>query len=363
MRRTFCALIGGWLLFAVDLRAAERWSDDRLPVQEGLELWFDCSRQNAGRSALQLPPLGSGNATDYLVDGSGRARHLAQHRLEARPRFRQEFSGAFLSFDGKDDALLASHLRGQMTNETVFLVAAPRSNGGNFRGFFGLSQAGGNDYIRGLNLDLGPEATAQLSYLNAEGSGFSGAAQLLQGPALSFGCWHIFALESQPGAQSARLFLDGKAHRARDRQNSLIHLDEFVLGARYYSNSGEPPYTQGFFHGDVAEFLLYNRVLTISERVAVEGYLNKKYGQLLNRPPELLDEAKPLVAVTNLPPVQMFVRGFTARELPLSLKNINNVNYRSDGKLVALGYDGQIYLLRDTDGDGLEDHAWLERCD
>jgi hypothetical protein len=156
-----------------------------------------------------------------------------------------------------------------------------------------------------------------------------------------------------------RLFVDGKAHRARDRQNSLIHLDEFVLGARHYSNSGEPPYTQGFFHGDIAEFLFYNRTLTIPERVSVEGYLNKKYGQLLNRPPELLDEAKPLVAVTNPPPVQLFVRGFTVRELPLSLKNINNVKYRPDGKLVALGYDGQIYILRDTDGEGLEDHADL----
>src|SRR6185295_8726183 len=136
MKRTYCALIGYSLFFAVVLRATERWSDDRLPVQEGLELWFDCSRQNAGRSALQLPPLASGNAADYLVDGSGRARHLAQHRLEARPRFRQEFSGAFLAFDGKDDALLASHLPGLMTNATIFLVAAPRSNSGNFRGFF-----------------------------------------------------------------------------------------------------------------------------------------------------------------------------------------------------------------------------------
>src|SRR5262249_15614588 len=61
-----------------------------------------------------------------------------------------------------------------------------------------------------------------------------------------------------------------------------------------------------------------------------------------------------LVAVPAPPPVQMFVPGFTARQLPLDLTNINNVQYRPDGKLVALAYDGNVYLLSDTDGDGLE---------
>jgi hypothetical protein len=55
----------------------------------------------------------------------------------------------------------------------------------------------------------------------------------------------------------------------------------------------------------------------------------------------------------------MFLPGFTVRELPLDLTNINNVRYREDGKLVALAYDGNVYLLTDTDGDGLEDRAAL----
>src|SRR6266849_8206541 len=62
-----------------------------------------------------------------------------------------------------------------------------------------------------------------------------------------------------------------------------------------------------------------------------------------------------LVVVTNPPPIQMLVPGFAVRELPLALNNINNVKYRADGKLVALGYDGRIHLLSDTDQDGVED--------
>ena len=68
---------------------------------------------------------------------------------------------------------------------------------------------------------------------------------------------------------------------------------------------------------------------------------------------------KPLVAVANPPPVQMLVPGFSTRELPVDLTNINNVRYRADGKLVALAYDGNIYLLSDADGDGVEEKVEL----
>src|SRR5262249_8064079 len=66
-----------------------------------------------------------------------------------------------------------------------------------------------------------------------------------------------------------------------------------------------------------------------------------------------------LVSVPDPPPVQVFVPGFTVRRLPVDLPNINNVRYRADGKLVALGYNGNVYLLSDSDGDGLEDRVEL----
>ncbi|MEZ6135031.1 MAG: hypothetical protein R3C53_09000 [Pirellulaceae bacterium] len=61
----------------------------------------------------------------------------------------------------------------------------------------------------------------------------------------------------------------------------------------------------------------------------------------------------------QLPAVQMLVPGFDVYELPIELTNVNNVRYRSDGKLFTLGYNGDIHLLSDTDGDGLEDEAKL----
>jgi putative heme-binding domain-containing protein len=57
--------------------------------------------------------------------------------------------------------------------------------------------------------------------------------------------------------------------------------------------------------------------------------------------------------------VTMLVPGFTVRELPLKLTNVNNLRFTPDGKLSALGYDGRVHLLTDSDGDGLEDKDTL----
>jgi putative heme-binding domain-containing protein len=52
---------------------------------------------------------------------------------------------------------------------------------------------------------------------------------------------------------------------------------------------------------------------------------------------------------------QMLMPGFVVRELPVKLTSLNNVEYAPDGRLFVAGYDGRFHLLRDTDGDGLED--------
>ena len=73
-------------------------------------------------------------------------------------------------------------------------------------------------------------------------------------------------------------------------------------------------------------------------------------------PPVPDRQPKPPFAPT--PPgagVHMLVPGFTVRELPVKLTSLNNIEYAPDGRLFAGGYDGRFHVLRDTDGDGLED--------
>jgi putative heme-binding domain-containing protein len=69
----------------------------------------------------------------------------------------------------------------------------------------------------------------------------------------------------------------------------------------------------------------------------------------------LLFLALSLQAPPEEPVVRMLAPGFEVRELPVSLSNVNNVEYAPDGRLFASGYDGRVHLLRDADGDGLEE--------
>jgi putative heme-binding domain-containing protein len=70
-----------------------------------------------------------------------------------------------------------------------------------------------------------------------------------------------------------------------------------------------------------------------------------------------------VTATAAVPEVTMLVPGFTVEELPVHLSNQNNLRFAPDGTLTSLGYDGRVWKLRDTDGDGLEDkaEAWWDK--
>ncbi|MGV3754537.1 MAG: ThuA domain-containing protein [Verrucomicrobiota bacterium] len=336
--------------------ALEPWADDKLPVTNGLELWLDAARQGTARTALKLPGLTANTAADTWFDGSGLNRHVTQRLNDSRPRFQPLANSASFRFDGKDDFFSAANLNASYTNATVFIVAAPKNNLGTYPGFLAFNKRGVNDYRSGLNVDLGAKGTEQFTVLNAEGAGFGGAVNLLNS-GLPFGRFQTITLQAGTGTSGIRLFVNGKDEGRRERKESVLLMDELVIGARSYSNTAELPSVQSFFNGDIAEVLIFNRVLSGGDRTKVENYLSAKHAALTSSD----DPAgfRPLELVPNPPLVQMLVPGFTVKELPIQIPNINSIQYRADGKLVALGYNGQIHILSDTDGDGIEDKATL----
>ena len=346
-------------LAALSAPAAEPWADTKLPTDKGLELWLDASKQSAARAVRKLPPLADNAAVDVLLDGSGQQRDLTQRVADAQPKFKSAGASAFLRFDGTNDFLAAANLRRTLTNCTVFIVAAPKSNEGYFRGLLAFAATSQNDYTTGFNLDLGGTGTPNFSALNVEGAGMNGQRNLRTTPG-AFGRWQVLTVTSQPGTNGARLFVDGGGQGRRERNPGALHMDEFALGARLYSNNAKPPTAQGFLDGDISEVLVFSRVLPQAERESVEKYLTEKHAPLhaLALGPQP-GGARPLELVANPPAVQMLVPGFTVRELPLELKNLNSIKYRADGKCYAVGYNGQIWLLSDTDGDGAPDKADL----
>src|SRR6185436_7785473 len=117
----------------------------------------------------------------------------------------------------------------------IFVLAAPQGNKGLFPGFFACAEAGKNDYTSGLNLDLGPAPTKELSVLNVESAGCTGFRDLLipgQNLAadLPFGGFHVFTIRSQIKPGGTEVWLDGIKLASRDRLESMIGLDKVVLG-------------------------------------------------------------------------------------------------------------------------------------
>jgi putative heme-binding domain-containing protein len=316
------------LLLAV---AQEAWADPKLPVRDGLEVWLD---------ARQAPPK-----EGAWLDASGRGRHLAGAAA---------FGPAGVRFDGLRQVLEARGPAASFPALTVFAVAAPTSNPGGFRAILSLSAAAGNDFTTGLTLDQSIAATERVQAVNVEGAGFTGARSLLADP-FDFGVLARFCVTAT--ADAVTLHRDGRLQGSRPRAPGPLALDHLTVGARRYALGG-PPQIQGFFEGEIAEILVYGRALPDAERQAVDAYLAAKHGDARRVPlPRLPPGAKRLVRVPDPPPIHVLAPGVEARPLDLDLPNLNNVLYRPDGTLVALAYNGDLYHLRDTDGDGFEDRA------
>ncbi len=307
--------------------AQEAWADPGLPVKEGLELWLDGTRPDPG---------------DLWPDASGKKRDLRAPSGEARPRRR--VSG--FAFDGKDDRLEARGLP-DFDEFTLVLVASPASNPGGFRALASANAPGKNDYRTGFNLDLGGAPSGDFSRLSAEGAGFPGEQNLMSRRA-PFGTFHALAFVASRSPSLCRLYVNGVLHGQRPRGDGAPSFAEFRLGARHYSNTAQPTSDQGFFQGEIAEVLLYGRALREEELGRLSDYLRARHPKLALGEASLRDPPAP---------VTMLVPGFSVKRLPVRLTNVNNVDYFPDGRLLALGYDGRLHVLRDTDGDGLEDEV------
>jgi putative heme-binding domain-containing protein len=359
-RRSAWAVVIGLLGAAPAAAAApEKWCDPALKATDGLLLWLDAGRQRAAWQAHGKPPLTRGAALDVWYDASGNGLHLGQRLPNARPRYLPAGDLAVVRFDGTDDWMGLTRGDRRLDELTAFLVAAPRSNAGGFRALLAVHETGKNDYTTGFTIDLTGDGSALFDRLNVEGRGFGGAVNLMRAAHL-FGEFHTLEVHARAAGRRVELALDGAPAGQRPWQPAPLRLDGVTLGARCYSNTAEPPFVSGFLDGDVAEVLLYDRALGADEVKAVRAYLDHKYAGL-TQAVRAADGARghPLRSVAHPPAVQVLVPGFTVKQLPVDLPNVNNVKYRADGKLVALGYDGNVYLLSDGDGDGLEDRVEL----
>jgi putative heme-binding domain-containing protein len=335
----------------------ESWADPKMPSSDGLQWWLDAGRLESAWSERNRNAIMEGQGIDVAYDASGHQRDAKQDRLDCFPKLKSVFGQKVLTFDGKDDFLRADIGLRNTKALTIFALAAVESNEGLFRCLLSGASRSTNDYITGLNVDLGAQPSARWDYFNIEGAGFSGARDFSDSD-LEFGKFHLLEIVIDPEQHSVQLWIDGTSQKRMDRRTDPIQLDSLWLGSRYYSNDANAANVSGFLHGMIAEVAVYDRVLPVDQQKLVREYFQAKHLGLLSGVPQFA-KVHPLQTLESTPAVQMLVPGFRVRQLPLQISNINNVRYRHDGTLIALGYNGNIYLLDDTDGDGLEDRARL----
>lgn len=339
-----------------------------------------------GMTASSAPPVTDGllhewdanstspsEAISHWVSGAGRKIRADQPNSDLQPKRVMLGDKSVLRFDGDNDVFRIIGLNEQLKHATIYVVAAPHSNQGDFRGLVSANGKNQRDYESGWNIDLGPGPSNRVSFINIEGKGFGGAFNALSfsgnpsengGPeSLPLGELFAFRLTIDPQAKQVYTALNGVAKGTRPFTPNDLKMDELTLGARFYTNGPGEHQVRSPFHGDLACILIYDRVLSETETTEIDRYLADKYLSLnpllKSALPKSVNSSVPLVHVENPRPVQMLVPGFDIKEIPVTLTNVNNVKYRSDGKLIALCYNGDIHILSDEDGDGLEDKAEL----
>jgi putative heme-binding domain-containing protein len=354
------ARLVAWM--GISLFATQQALHAQSALPSGLFMHLDAASLEQERQAKGLASLSSGDPVDVWLDRSGNGNHFRSASEEGRPQWHAMKSGNTIRFDGVDDALRClSATRKEMGAGTVWMVVAPHANPGDFRGLFACNASGERDYTSGLNVDLGPGPSARWDMINVEGRGFSGARNMARSP-LPFGTLRILELQWNSSTREVRLQVDGQPAGTRPMESDSIAIEEWTLGARYYTNGPGEQKIRGSFAGDVAEFMVFDRCLSREESLAMGAMLDSKYQALRDELPSTIpqhSESEPLVRYENPPPVQFLVPGFHVRELPVALTNVNNVRYRDDATMVTLGYNGDIHLLRDRDGDGLEEEVQI----
>lgn len=329
-------------------------------VDANVELWLDAGQINPHRSDSGHPALAAGDLLEQWPDLSGRKRNLNQPSENKRPKLMQAEQFWFVRFDGQDDCLRYLGQPTELSTATAFFVVAPHDNPGDFAGLFSANARDRRDYESGFNIDLGPGPTADFSQLNIEGRGFGGAQNLRTQDA-GFGSLHLIEVQIDPQAKQMSLWIDGQREGSRPFAPGSFSFQDLTLGARHYTNGPGEQLDRGFSSVDVAEVIIYAGTLDKAESKSVRDHLLAKHAALAEAIPatipKTLRPGVPLVKVENPDPITMLVPGFQITELPVELTNVNNVRFREDGKLVTLGYNGDVHLLTDTNGDGLEDHA------
>lgn len=224
------------------------------PSQEGLLLWLDASDS----ATLEL----DGDAVAVWKNKSLIVHASAKGAAGARPRLISGGGRPTVAFDGVDDVLRISDFNERADSWTLVTVLAPYCpvKGG---GICSAVPRGGHDYDPGFTVDLS-QAADTFDQVSIEGAGRIGGQQDQMASAFACGGAHVLVVVRAP--ETVRLFIDGRLEGERPVTRVMTVMDELRIGARCYAGQ-----ERNYYHGEIAQVLLYGRAIADGERAALEA--------------------------------------------------------------------------------------------
>jgi hypothetical protein len=249
----------------------------------GLKLWLDAddSRTLFSDTSGTTKATTDGTAVALWVDKSGNGNNVSQSTASARPAVKSTFINGrnVLNFDGSNDTLTAPSSTATFkflhsTTSTVFIVVQYKSPASTYTSYF--TTASSTNHVGYLILRYTNDKTG-MPYIAGGVGGSWVAVNESDVGYIDNAQFYLVCCACDPtnatAANRATGYKNGRSPFKNNTQtltpsnaNSTYDLAIGSEGGVYYANVY------------IAEILAYNSILTASQRIQVETYLNNKWG-------------------------------------------------------------------------------------
>ena len=225
------------------------------PPQEGLLIWLDTADEKTltmeeGFVSAWTNKAASGGA--LVAEGKSRPKWVV--RSGAR-------SGVL--FDGINDALANAGFEQRAETWTLLVVATPFGPSAEGGAFCSARSRDGHDYDPGFTVDTYQSSPGRFDQISVEGAGRIGGQQDQLSSDFAWQTPRMILVERD--ASEIRAFVDGEPEGKRPVSPATTIMDEFRVGARHYDAR-----ERAYFNGEIHTVLLYDRILRLEERAALE---------------------------------------------------------------------------------------------
>ncbi|MBX7259429.1 MAG: hypothetical protein K1Y02_23925, partial [Candidatus Hydrogenedentes bacterium] len=247
IRLCFCVVISA-IVAAMQVRAG-------VPA-DGLLVHLDA----ANKSSLRLDAAGCATQWKSVVPGAACVFTATGEKTAPKYVRGTASKRAGVRFDGNDDEL-AAPFELKLDVWTAVLVVSPRSNRMDAGGLFTGSPKRGHDYDPGFTIDMF-NSKERFSSLSVEGAGRIGGAIDQMRADYTYGGMHLIVVER--GTERIRMWIDGDEQEPRPVSRATTQIEVLRVGSRFYGGT-----TRNWFDGDIAQVLLYDRILKPGEHAAI----------------------------------------------------------------------------------------------